>query len=261
MTENNGKDLKIEQNKEGEKRKTRNDKGRVIIGKRDVEIMSMVKKFGSVTEGQIIKMFNFGKVQHVNNCRRILGRLEKSGYIKREPFLYRGNFYIWFTTKGVKFFGGKVNPPRLLTLRHDTFVVDFAIQKIKNGVRMEDIMTEVESIRDQDFGQKKRVLPDLIIGSTAYEIEISEKSSLRLREIIGKHQANKDIEKTVYITDRISIARRIREISSKVEVMLFTGDDLRNIRIYETEKETSLPAQSQQKTATERVAEWLKNPK
>lgn len=174
------------------------------ITKRDLGILRFITKFGYVYIEHIEQAFNLNKSSR--RAYQLLSKLKTMGLIKAKRVFYKAPELIFLTKKGNDKIGSK--PPRkiaLATLEHDLNVIYFYLA-LRDKYKNHDIITDRELLRDNYKIGNKGHRPDLlIIGDDDYiavEVELSIKTTKRLRNIKNYYLDHSEYTKVLYLCNK-----------------------------------------------------------
>lgn len=177
----------------------------IELVERDLKIFNLIQKMGWVRQDYIAYYLGMDyQDSRVNNIIRGIGfRLNKHGYIIKKKFLSGHPNYWSFSKMGADFYGGIPEPKFVVqNIKHDSLVTRLLIQMLNRNVT--NIKTEFE-LKYMAFEKNKRVkIPDLVMGNTAIEIEITQKNYARLGAIIREYKLGKYAQVIYYTTQTIA---------------------------------------------------------
>ncbi len=231
--------------------------GYVVLTERDEEILNFVGKFAVVNERHLIRLLDFkNDIQGYKNLARILDRLERGGYIKREKIRWKEPGYVLLGENGAALLNTRKPKGVLLnTLNHDMLTIDlYFLIRDKGAIRTEQ---EIRLEIGLEAARKVKI-PDLILSDhIAYEVEISEKSNARVQKIINDYILNTRYARINYYAKSEALGHKIYTMSrgnDKIHVFIFDG------RNFSTAKE--LPRTQPVKAAEDdRVSRFKNEPK
>jgi len=203
-------------------------RGRVIT-ERDKQILNVINRFGFMTVIEVAAIFN---MQEQRAYAR-LKVLNDAGLIKHERILHSYPGAYWITREGRETSGSLLTPirePRLATFEHELKVIQvYLALKNKYGDNLIWITArEILSGKIADakttkeaFRLLKSKIPDALIlrdgKRFAIEVELSLKSTPRLKKILADYSANMSkgvFDGVLYYTDKDTIAERLEKLIS-----------------------------------------------
>jgi DNA-binding MarR family transcriptional regulator len=204
-----------------------------ILKPRDLEILRFIGKFGYCQERHVAKLCGLSDVQ----ISRIIKRLSDGGYINKIKVLADVSAYLLLTRQSGQLLEIKpINKPSLNTLAHDTLLVDlyFYLQE-KFNLDQAEITADKQIRKDlgiHEINDKLRI-PDLLINDNiSIELEISEKATAKLQEIINSYIINNDIHLVCYFLKSKSLLKKIHGLingSNKFKFFLFDFDEANKV--------------------------------
>lgn len=207
----------------------------VMLTNRDIKILELISKFGVVSEKHLMWLCGWqNKVQGGKNVYKVRQRLAEGEWVASYKLSYKQPRVVILAKNGAAFMNTKkVRKIPIQILEHDMFVIDLYLELKAKNPKME-IETEREKRRYEGicFGDKRRV-PDLTLNDEiAIEVELTQKSTQRLRRVILSYLSNVEINQVVYFVQSPTIGKKIYEYSrnnDKFQVYLFS-DDIRQHR-------------------------------
>lgn len=188
-------------------RKTRADKGLVRITERDIAVLTWIGEQYAVRFDTLQKLLGRragessngvaeeGKIA-VRNVRRILKRWQDMKLVQYRKFLHNEPGWVWLTGKGLREIGFayRVYTPSAVSLRHFHHVNEVRLRLEKS---YEDRLTwkceralreEYEQLSDAEQRHHHVTDADITVDGKliGIEVELTQKSSKRLVEIISK---------------------------------------------------------------------------
>lgn len=179
----------------------------------ELEILGFTSKFLYVQDCHLASLYNYDLLK----TNKIIKRLVNGGYLTTNKILANQPNYISLTADSAKYLGLKFKPHIALnTLAHDTLLV-WLFLYLAITINAGDILTDLELKRESAFDQKfnKRKLPDLLINNNiAIELELSQKSHIRLQEIINGYIVNDNINLVEYYVLNKALAHKIWQLTN-----------------------------------------------
>tara|TARA_B110000503_G_scaffold107434_1_gene160505 strand:+ start:169 stop:894 length:726 start_codon:yes stop_codon:yes gene_type:complete len=208
---------------------------RVEIAERDLKIFELIKRMGWVRQDDIAYYLGLDyRDKKVNQIMRNIGfRLQKHGYIIKKRFLVGYPSYWCFTKLGAGFYNGIAEPRFVLqNMKHDGFVSRLLIQILQKNTL--DVKTEFELkheiVFDKKNNKKKKIkIPDLLVGNTAIEVELTQKNLTRIYDIIREYEYGEYDKVTYYTTHAIAnIMSNITKTNDKFQYKIINENDIIN---------------------------------
>jgi hypothetical protein len=180
------------------------------LSKNEFLILNFIAKFGYVEESHIIIFSQLSK----NYCQKILRQLVILELIIREKILNNRDHYLYLTKNGAKLLQIKtIAKPILHTLLHDSLLVELYLSLVNfnpNWIIQSD--KELKRSNNRVISNKFR-LPDLLINQQiAIELELSQKSDIRLNEILHNYIIDNNYSMVIYIVKNLAIMNKIKAI-------------------------------------------------
>lgn len=202
----------------------------VMLTDRDVKIFELISKFGVVSEKHLMWLCGWhDEVQGEKNIYKVRQRLTEGEWVASYKLGYKQPRFVILAKNGAALMNStKVRKIPIQILEHDMYVIDLYLTLKAKHPEM-DIETErqkrqYEGIR---FGDKRRI-PDLTLNNEiAIEVELTQKSTQRLKQIISSYLFNNKIKQVVYFVQSASIGKKIYEYgqnNDKFYVYLFSDD-------------------------------------
>jgi hypothetical protein len=174
-----------------------------VLSARDLKVLSLVSRFGWVREDNLAMYLGLDykvKKDYIL-VKSVTNRLVRSGWLVKNKFLGDRACYCTLSKIGAKSYNVKVQITKsLVTIRHDDLVEELAMKFLLLGVQ---IKTELE-LKHERIGVKK--ISDFVLNDrVAIEVEITEKSKLRIKEIIKHYEKLLDgfiFDKVCYYSDK-----------------------------------------------------------
>ena len=165
--------------------------------------------------------------------RNIGFRLQKHGYIIKKRFIVGYPSYWCFTKFGAGFYSGIAEPRFILqNMKHDGLVTRLLIQLLQENTL--DVKTEFELKHEIVFektnNKKKKIkIPDLLVGNTAIEVELTQKNLTRIYDIIREYEYGGYDKVTYYTTHTIAnIMSNITKTNDKFQYNIINENDIIN---------------------------------
>lgn len=174
-------------------------------------------------------------------CQKLLRKLALSGLIIRKKILSNRDYYIYLTKDCAKILQIKLYAkPILHTLLHDSMLIDlylFLLNFNSNLIIQSD--KELKRNNNKIFENKFR-LPDLLINNQiAIELELSQKSDARLKEIIYNYMIDINYSLVIYIVKTVTIMNKIKSIINNISdkfyfYLLNDNLDINNLKLVDS---------------------------
>lgn len=204
-----------------------------MLTDRDEEILGFVGKFGVVNERHLIELMGFrNDGTGFKNLGRILDRLEKGGYLERQKIRWKEPGYVLIGENGAAILNTRKPKGVILhTLAHDMLTIDlYLLIRERGEIQTEQVIRHAIGLE----AARKVKIPDLVLNdNTAYEVEISEKSTARLQKIINEYCLNTKYSRVNYFVKSEAIGGKIYAMSrgdEKFKVYLFDGQNFKTAR-------------------------------
>lgn len=210
---------------------------------RDLEILRWLCRVRFATLEQLARRFSMGRSQSFHR----IGHLVDEGFLLRHPQLFGiGPAILLVTPRGVAASRSKLGAPEVdaRQLDHDVELVELVIDHELQGERVftERQLRKLATRPDADKGRyalelgsgegRRLHFPDLIVEAdgcrTAIELEISEKTKRRLREILRNYGRSKLIDSVAYLCPEEVVATRVNSIARELGL-----SDRVEARVYE----------------------------
>ncbi len=222
-------------------------RSKIEITQRDELIFSLIKKLGWVRQDDVATFLNmdYSKAD-VNHLVRNIGyRLQKHDYILKKKILTAHPSYWSFSKFGAQMCGGVAEPKFVLqNIRHDNLVAKVLIDLLQKGKT--NVKTEFELKHEVVWEKGKKVkLPDLLIdGRVAVEVELTQKSSVRMNAIVREYKFGKYEEVIYYTTQKIAtLMSDMVGDSSKFKFKIIDENNVINSTNFVLNKEEKTPTQ------------------
>jgi hypothetical protein len=182
-------------------------RSKIEITQRDEMIFNLIKKLGWVRQDYVATFLNmdYSKAD-VNHLVRNIGyRLQRHDYIIKKKILTAHPNYWCFSKFGAQMCGGVAEPKFVLqNIRHDNLVAKLLINLLQKGEM--NVKSEFELKHEVIWEKGKKIkLPDLLIDDrVAIEVELTQKSSVRMSAIIREYKFGKYEEVIYYTTKKIA---------------------------------------------------------
>jgi hypothetical protein len=205
-------------------------RSRIEITHRDEQIFNLIKKLGWVRQDDIatyLKM-DYSDVKVVQIMRDIGRRLQRHNYIIKKKILVTHPIYWCFSKFGATMCGGIAEPKFVLqNIRHDNLVAKILVNLLQKGEF--NVKTEFELKHETVWEKGKKIkLPDLLIDErVAVEVELTQKSSLRMNAIVRDYKFGR-YEEVIYYTTK-KIATLMSEVAGENNKFKFKIIDENNI--------------------------------
>jgi hypothetical protein len=171
---------------------------------------------------------------------KTISKLEKNGFIKGFQNPWTKEKYLYLLPNALKTLGEDkyILPINLDQIFHDSIVTRVALQ-LKGVSRIEEVY--LDSNIPKYFPVMENTPDILAVGATensfklAIEIELSQKSKPRLREIFKSYSNSKVINNVIYLTDKKSIfdfyTNFLKEEGSELKEEKFIFIHEKNLRL------------------------------
>jgi DNA-binding Lrp family transcriptional regulator len=169
---------------------------KIMITKRDIEILNYVNRFGKVTSDEV-RMF-IGK--SIITTRKVIKKLKDRGYLKSDKIFHNQNEIITCTEIGAEMTSYRTPAEiKLSQIEHD-LLVGKMYHSMCRRITHEKFYTD----RDMKILEKFREhRPDIVFENlqlyTAVEIELHKKADTRMLEIRKFYEYEDQFEKVVYL--------------------------------------------------------------
>lgn len=214
----------IELNREGGKRKTRSDKGRVYLTPRDIITLRWIGEQYGIRLDQLTRLLGrspgrdtkvSGQVSEAT-AWGVVRRWKKLGLVEVEKFYFREPYWIWLTAEGLRQLNlsYRIWRPKLGILQHTSYINEIRLF-VENKYGEEVLWRSEREIRSSRGRGKHLVDAELILEEETIAIEV-ELTVKRRSAIIStmRHLSREYSEIWYFATNRTHpvIKRAISEL-------------------------------------------------
>lgn len=194
----------------------------VRITSRDIEILRWINRLGFLNIDQIATHFHISKPTAYARLRKLV----KGQYLTHEYCLHSEPGVYRVTRLGADIADDPIPPLKELRLgsfKHDTVVASVMI-RLATKYNCE-VTTERELRRNTPFKKRERKthFPDGLLNlpdkKVAIEVELTSKSSWRLKDIIFQHHCNFTYDEVWYFCGSKAVEKKVREHSGSTDVI------------------------------------------
>lgn len=169
---------------------------KVMITKRDKEILNMVNRFGKCTVENLAMYIG----KSVSNTRKIIFKLVKAGLLERVRLFHNRSSILRCSDEGaaMTIYGNNVEI-KLSRIEHDLCVNDIFFE-YNQMIRHECFYTDRDMKMLKLFEEHR---PDIVFALngkyTAIEVELNRKSDIRMAAIRKFYEYNEAFERIIYL--------------------------------------------------------------